>query len=136
MSWTCGERSVSAYVGDGGPSVVLLGDVAGEMVGLVCQAHQIYWKGRGRRRVRTSRCMAEEERRGMGGRTEVASSDVLVAAVAIDDCVGTCDIDGLRDRESVSRVLERDREGIVLSRVGKLFVEEDILARVVMVGRI
>lgn len=105
-----------------------------ELDGRECQAHQIYWKGRGRRRVSTSRCIAEEVRRGMAGRMEgleLSSCDAVI--------VGRfCDKLGLRERVRLSSVVERDRDGIDVSSVGKLVVPWlGTLAREVMaVGRI
>lgn len=67
--------------------------------------------------------MADDERRGMEG---------LVVSSLLTGWAGACEMLGLRDLDRPSSVVEREREGIELSRVGKLLV--DILATEVIMA--
>lgn len=99
-----------------------MGVETGETVGLECQAHQMYWNGRGRSRVRTSRCIADDVRRGMAG----LEAPSLAAGGA------GCDKLGLRDLDRLSSVAERECEGIEPSRVGKLLLVDMLATEVIM----
>lgn len=130
-------------VDDGG---VVLGV---EAAGLECQTHQMCAKGRGRRRVRTSRCMAEEERRGRWPRDGGgdASWELGLVRKSVEEVERWCAWRegrvvgvvvvlrlGLRARVRESSVEEREREGMAVSRDGKGVVLRGGRASDVMLG--
>lgn len=140
MSLTVEERRVKPLLVSVPATLPLLevDEVVGGGVllkGLLCQAQKMYWNGRGRSRVRTSRCMAEELRRGMSGRG-LASSLEVVEAIA-EGCA--CERLRLRDRARLSSVEDRERDGIDSSSVGKLVVPVDranVAVIVLLMGRL
>ena len=68
MSGTEEASNVKVY--GSGSSLLLVGE-SGIVEALVCQREKIYWKGRGRRRVRRA-LWRDDERRGRDGRCEAS----------------------------------------------------------------